>query len=85
LALNERQASIRSGSTLTVACQVFSSSAPEECLRVGQSLLDRHELAGRGSLNSKQPQPDTAPSRVNGMRAQLTQDQDLPAVRLLGH
>jgi hypothetical protein len=76
---------MRSGSTLTVACQVFSSSAPEQCLRVGQSLLDRRELARRVSLNSKQPQPDTAPFPVNGMRAQLTQDQDLPAVRLVGH
>jgi len=63
----------------------FSSSAPEETLSVGQSLLDRHELAGRVSLNIKQRQPDTAPPRGNGMRAQLTQNQDLPAVRLVGH
>lgn len=56
----------------------FSSSAPEETLWVGQSLLDRHELAGRVSLNIKQWQPDTAPSRGNGMRASSRRTRTCP-------
>ena len=68
------QTSMRSGSTLTVACQVTVRPRPRRPCRGGRSLLDRHELAGRASLNIKQRQPDTTPSRGNWIRAQLTEN-----------